>query len=440
MNDIEVLDLGWNIEEELGKYVSKVQSANLYDPQLFYSHDVILIDPNIVSKLWVEQLHPQQDGSYATSPSKDRGFSRGLQNLLRTRQVELESFLTSASPIILCRFRDNSNSLQIINGENAQYLHKYSWLPKQVLNDLFHEGNIDNQKGNKLKLTAASSPVSRYLENQKEHVCYEAAFIDLHTEEKSIDFSPIAETPKDNTAALEITVSKSKIFFVPSLRGIKSEVQANTLNKLITELMTDLSYLKPNWVKSSQYSLKGEGDLDEKIREAGKEIANYQEQKKSYESKRQDLTHYKRLLYARDNNELKKTLKKTLASFDYSVDFPHSDIDMYVCSQKDNCYAINVGAEANDNIGLEPYHRLVKGINELKIFENDDPQGVLVVNGFAAETPDSRDNQITDELKRACNLYGFTILTTEVIFQTIKESLSENNLDSTNLDLLFEEN
>lgn len=440
VSDLEVLDLGWNTGEELGKYVSRVQFANLYDPQLFFSHDVIFIDPNIVSQLWVEQLHPQEDGSYSTSQNQDRGFSRGLQNLLSTRQVELNSRLKTAGTVVFCRFRDNTNSLKILNGDKAQRVHKYSWLPDQVLKELFNEQNITNQKGTNLKLTDNQSPVSEYLEDNKEHVFYEAAFIDLPSGKKGIDFSPIAETPEETTAAIQIDIYGSKIFFLPELRGISREVQADPLNKLLTQLSADLSYLEPDWIKRSQYSLKSQKALDEKIRKAEKEITNYQEIKQSYESKKQQLMNYTRLLCARDNAQLKESLAKTLESLDYSVDFLNSDIDLYVCPQNENCYAINVGAAANDSIGLEPYHRLVKGINELKIFENDDPQGVLVVNGFAAESPDSRDKQITDDLKRACNLYGFTIVTTDDIFQTIKESMSESDFESANLDLLFEEN
>ncbi|MFB6215069.1 MAG: hypothetical protein ABEI54_04285, partial [Candidatus Bipolaricaulia bacterium] len=108
-----------------------------------------------------------------------------------------------------------------------------------------------------------------------------------------------------------------------------------------------------------------------------------------------------------------------VAGFD--VEKGCSGIDLMITDSDEVSLAITVGASSEGPVDLDPYHRLVKGINELKIFENKDPQGVVVVNGYGAEDPADRENQAEEELLEGCNLYGFTVLTAERIFERIKE-------------------
>jgi hypothetical protein len=129
---------------------------------------------------------------------------------------------------------------------------------------------------------------------------------------------------------------------------------------------------------------------------------------------------------------------RALQASGFDVEEGNSGIDIMVSDSQDVNLAITVGADPESPVGLEPYHKLVKGINELKIYENEDPQGVVVLNGYAVSPPDEREDQLSEELVEGCNLYGFTVLTAEEVFEMIKEIVKGKVGSRENLIDLFE--
>lgn len=379
--------------------------------------DLVFVDPVRIDQLWTTHLTPQSDGKFRTNPDEDGGLSSGLRNLMSARREELINLLEEAGGAVFCKLRKPGRELTVLKKEEEEEINRYTWLPDTEMK-LFRSGRaIETRKGKSLKLRKVSSPVVSFLNDFRESISYESVLKNQSLPDGQSS-EVFASTPTGGFVSFGFVRGEGSLVFLPA--GMELEVSGEQeLVKAAGRVVRGGGYYSPSWL--GNYRLPSEKDIRNELKEIDEEVSRLEKQREEKTEELRNIDVLKGLLSSRTNHELKSSLSRALEVAGFDVEEDCSGIDLMITDSEKVNLAITVGANPEAPVDLDPYHRLVQGINELKIFENKDPQGVVVANGFGAEDPADRDNQATEELLEGCNLYGFTVLTAEEIFERIKE-------------------
>ena len=393
----------------------KVEEEDFASGDSFYDYDAVFLDPGKISSLWTDHLRPRGDGSFKSNPREDGGLSRGLENLIRARGEEVEELL-SKNGSVFCKLRKPGKELTVVKNDENESIDSYSWLP--VSKDL-HTALIErvkNRKGERMEIKKKETQLGNFLDSYSESISYSATL----SGNPKLDHSalePIAVTPTGDLASFALNANAGNIYFLPA----EMELDQTLLDEFI-EVALSLFGFKfhggPSWL--DEYSLNEEKALRSEVEEIEAEISELSHQKEEKREELNTVASFKRLLAAKSKFELKSVLRRVLNGLGFETELANSGIDILVSSPEGESFALKTGVNLAGPIGLEPYHELVRGINDLKIYENDDPQGVLVVNGYSDSDPAERPDQVKDELLNGCNLYGFTVVTSAELFDVIK--------------------
>ncbi len=417
---LRILDLGWDFSSEDGGEkvnLGDVTSGNLPDVPSLSDFDVIFFDPAEVSALWTDYLQPKRDGIFRTSPEEDRGLARGIINLMETRRKEMESFLTRGG-VLFCKLRRTGRPLQIIRRDEKREINRYTCLTGTSKKVMLEKGNLVPNSGSRFEISRGDCPVITYLERFKDSLNYEVALRGSEVLENS-GGELLAHNPAGYPVSFAFSEDNGEVVFLPA--GNPAAVDGG---KVLIDAAKDLvfspPYRQPPWL--DEYRLSAEEELISEIETLEQKISRLARQKTEKQEKLKDIKAVKGLLSSGTPYQLKTSLAGTLKRFGFETVEESSSADLLFINEAEASFAIAVGADPESSVGLEPYHRLVRGINELTIYEDSDPQGVIVVNGNSELEPEERENQLSEELIEGSNLYGFTVLKTIEVFERIKQA------------------
>lgn len=379
--------------------------------------DLVFIDPEGIERLWTSHLRPQSDGKFRTNPKEDGGLANGLSNLIGVRREELINLLEKAGGAVFCKLRKPGRELTVLTKDEEQEFNRYSWLPETEMELFRYGGAIETRKGKRLTVSKISSPVIKFINDFRESISYESVLKNQSLAEVQCS-EVFARTPTGDIASFGFERGEGSLVFLPARMELE-ESGEQELVKAAEKVVKGGGYYSPPWLDN--YCLPSEKDIRNELKEIDQEVSRLEKRREEKTKDLRDIDDLKGLLSSRTNHELKSSLSLALEVAGFDVEEDCSGIDLMISDSEEVNLAITVGANPEAPVDLDPYHRMVKGINELKIFENKDPQGVVVVNGFGTEDPADRENQAEEELLEGCNLYGFTVLTAKEIFERIKE-------------------
>lgn len=437
-SNMNILNLGWNLGDELTETADYIEDDTFHGAPALFNYRGILIEPRTVSKLWTEYLRPEEDGSYVTTPQLDKGLAKGLENLLEARRKELHHMANATGGVIIVRFRQPEPKLEIKMGNDVKYIDRYSWLPEELANLFVSEGLI-RTRGRKVSLTDRSSPAGNYLQSVESHISYEVAVSGKISPGPGWSFHPLAISENDEVVSFEFISRQGSILFLPPLEKISEKDQARQTINLIENQLGNRTKRRQEWLNNEGYSFDLEEEGKHEKTQIEEKISTLKRKKQQTVLKLKKLNRFKNLLAAGSDRELSELLEAILQDLDFTVKPANPHVDVYACADSENCFAINTGANPEGPVGIDSYHRLVRGIDELRIYEDVDPKGIFLANGYAETDPSERDVEVTDELRRGCNLYGFSILTAYQLFHVIREaSNGEGTIREAVMNLLSE--
>ena len=393
----------------------KVEEESFATGNSFYDYDAVFLDPGKISSLWTDHLRPRGDGSFKSNPREDGGLTRGLKNLMRARREEIKELL-SHNGSVFCKLRNPGKALTVVKKEENESIDSYSWLP--ISEDLYTAlaARIKNRKGERLEIKRRETRLGSFLASYRELFSYTAT-LSGNPELEHSALEPIAVTPSGEIASFALNTNEGSIYFLPA----EMELDQSALDEFI-EVTAGLFGFQfhggPSWL--DEYVLDEEKALRSEVEEIEAEMSELGRKKEEKREELNTVAGFKRLLAAKSEFELESILREVLAGLGFRTEDANSGIDLLVSSPEGESFALKAGVNRDGPIGLEPYHELVRGINDLKIYENDDPQGVLVVNGYSGSDPAERPDQVKEELVHGCNLYGFTLVTSAELFEAIK--------------------
>jgi len=334
---------------------------------------------------------------------------------MRARREEIGELL-SKNGSVFCKLRKPGRKLTVVKNDENETIGSYSWLP--ISEDLYPAlvERMKNRKGERVVVKRKETQVGNFLDSYSEHISYSATL----SGNPQLDHSalePIAVTPSGDLVSFVLNANAGNIYFLPAEMALDQTL----LGELI-EVALSLFGFKfhggPSWL--DKYSLDEEKVLRSEVEEIEAEMSELNRQKEKKREELNTVAGFKRLLAVKSKFELTSVLRSTLTELGFRTETANSGIDILVSSTEGESFALKAGVNRDGPIGLEPYHELVRGINDLKIYENDDPQGVLVVSGYSDSDPAERPDQVKDELLNGCNLYGFTVVTSTELFDAIK--------------------
>lgn len=417
---VRLLDVGWGLTKPQGLESVKVEEKDFASGDSFYDYDSVFLDPGKISSLWTDHLRPRGDGSFKSNPREDGGLTRGLQNLMRARREEVKALL-SKNGSVFCKLRKPSKELAVVKNDENESIGIYSWLPTSE--DLFAAGaeRIKNRSGERLEIKRKETQLGNFLDSYSELISYSAVLSDdIQLDNSGLE--PLAVTPSGDIASFVLNTNEGNIYFLPA----EMKLGQTALDEFIEAATNRFGFQfhgGPSWL--DEYSLNEEEVLRSEVEKIEAEMAELSRKKEEKREELNTVSSFKRLLAAKSGFELKSVLRRVLDGLGFGTENANSGIDLLVSSPEGESFALKVGVSCDGPLGLEPYHELVRGINDLKIYENDDPQGVLVVNGYSGSDPAERPDQVKDELLNGCNLYGFTVVTSAELFDAIKGAESE---------------
>lgn len=365
----------------------------------------------------MDHLRPSGDGSFLSDPSKDGGLARGLLKLMNSRRQETEDLLRKRKGILVCKLRNPGRPLTILRRESDEKVDEYSWLPSVNEKDLLHEQNLQKGEGERLDLVRSSSPLTNFLRTYVEDISYEAVIKESNWRSRG-NIEVLARTSAGDIAAFGLELDGGQIYFLPSKMTFDVSTREEFLELFKNFLGGRSPFLGPSWLDN--YLLSDEKAVQADISELEDKIIDLEEARAEKQKELNSLSSFRKLLSAGSEFELKKALWVALERLDLKLEEGRAGVDIRLTSPDGSEFAVKVGAERDRPVGLGPYHELVRGINDLKIYENDDPQGVLVINGYANTDPENRSDQVRKELEEGCNLYGFKLVSTIDLYEQIK--------------------
>lgn len=415
MKELRVLDLGWGLPEiEEPEYIRIVREG-FSKAGSFYDFDAVFVDPAKVSSLWEDYLRPRGDGTFRTNPEEDGGLARGLTHLMTARREETKNLLEKTGGSVFCKLQRPGQPLRVISREEEKEIDVYSWLPRFDGNRLLSSKLLADRRGKVFEVQRGFSPVASILRDYKDKISYEAV-LKKQEAPAELDLVPLAVTPTGDYSAFLFSYKKGNIIFLPAGLHIEKPGILELLENTRTFLSRE-NFFRPPWL--DRYQIPGEGKLRQEISEIDEELAELEKDRESKAKELKAVGSLKGLVSARTDMELERSLSRALKELGFEPKEGRSGIDLTLSPDEDTSFAVKVGAGPDGPVGLKPYRELVRGINDLKIFENEDPQGVVVVNGYAEKDPEKREGQIDEELESGCNLYGFRLVTAEEIFKTV---------------------
>lgn len=337
---------------------------------------------------------------------------------MTARRKEVEDLLSDNGGVVFCKLRRVRKSLSVITRDDEREINIYSWLPRFGGEQFFGSTHLANRKGSRLNTRKSLSPLNSFVQDCSDKFSYEAV---LQREQISseLDITPLAKTPTEDFAAFFLPCKAGHLIFLPARMDLDKSARLELLERTRT-LLDKVSFSNPSWL--DRYQVPEEEELSQQLEEINRDIAELEDVRATTSRELESVKSFKWLLSARTDAELEASLRGALGELGFEPEEACSGIDLLLSLSEDTSFAIKVGANPDGPVGLGPYRELVQGINDLKIFENKDPQGVVIVNGYAEEVPDSRENQTEEELESGCNLYGFTLVTAQEIYETIEKA------------------
>lgn len=428
-----ILDIDWGFTKDEMDDSFELSTGTLPRVNSFSDFDAIFFDPIGFSSLWSGYLKASEDGVFRTSPEEDGGLSRGLINLMETRKEEAKNFLASGG-IFFCKLRKFGRPLKIITGEAERTIHRYSWLPDLEIETIISEESVTPRSGSRMFTAENSSPLTTYIDSYRGLLRYEAT-VDRKTIRENPSINPLAYTPTDEVISFSWSGSEGSMVFLPAGGNLNSNAKKGLIDT-VREVTLSPPYSQPDWLDT--YRFEEENELESELEKLREEISRLENKQEKKLENLHDFKVFKGILSASTDYQLRSSLISALQRVGLGpVDNPTSS-DLILINQEGADFAISVGAEPETSVGLTPYHDLVKGINELTIYEEIDPQGVIIVNGQSSLKPEEREEGISQELKEGSNLYGFTVLRSYDVFKRISQAKDEGTSVKKGLIELFQ--
>ncbi|HDS29099.1 MAG TPA: hypothetical protein ENN96_01300, partial [Candidatus Acetothermia bacterium] len=283
----------------------EIHRETFFGRSSFCAYDAVLIDPEPVSRHWVQDVGVSPDGTRRVDGNRDHGLGRTLLAWMSKRRLETEDLLKLGGGIVVCRLRPRGEPLVVAMGDGpGEQIDRYSWLPSLSLADRHHQlvfpsnGRFVPRRGRDVVLQDGDSPFLEYMERLTGHFVYEAVYQDLLSTPLERFARVLARNKVGDVIAVELPFEEGRLVLIPPTEGISPTQEAAVLQEAI-EAMCDRPVFaaEPDWLPS--YPLPGEDALRDELERLQSRHRALEEKLVELRAQWETRTRYKRMLYAK---------------------------------------------------------------------------------------------------------------------------------------------
>ncbi len=357
------------------------------------------------------------------------GLGEALPNLIETRYKEAEEFLRRGGRIFF-KFVSPGREVRIEGEDEEKIINPYSWIP--IDNELSLTQALEpiKRQGSLFEIVNESEPLAEYLSRFRENVNYVQACSKQVIEDKlSSNFEPIAETISGETISFRLESFDGTLFGLPPLRNVDEEEASRAL----LEADGNMTREGPEWAEACE--LPPVEEIKKDLAELEERKAKIEEKIEAKKKKIKEKENLGSILYLTDRYQLSGSVIDALADLGLDIEDAENEFLDFTAKGGENLTGV-VDAKKEGPVDLEPYRRLLLGKDELDSREKKEFRGLIIANGHARRPPAERDQQVTRRLRNRCSGKEIGILTTEELFDLLREKYSGREEDVT--EKLFE--
>lgn len=394
-----------------------IENYSFYEAPAFSDYDVVIIDPQKISDLWVGRVKPENDGSLRTYSFHDRGFGNSVRAYMESKEQELRHLLTITKGVVVCILRSRGPSLDIksyMGGSEYWYhINRYSWLTNVISFSLIP------RKGKDVKTKNKYHPFSQYLYAFKDSLYFEAVLQPDRTK-----ILPIATNKVGQLIAVEYPVSEGKVIFIlPLSDHDPKKVGGVLIDCLKGTLKWSIPSGKPTWL--SAYSLCGEDKIIAQIKELDEEISKIEKTKEELESEYNRLEMLKSLLYEQGKYSLEPAVREAFRLLGFNVLEPDEYDEEYdLFTKGEDLIVIGEIEGLEKQVDITKYRQLLDYVDREETSNTSRVKVILIGNGFIRIKPEERSEQFTEAAIRGCRARRFCRITTYELYKAVQAILN----------------
>lgn len=394
-----------------------IENYSFYEAPAFSDYDAVIIDPQGISDLWVNDITPEDDGSLWTSTYRDRGFGSSVISLISRREEEFKQLLTITKGVIVCILRSYGQKLRIRayrGAERSVSINRYSWLSDVI------DFSLTSRVGKEVKVVNKHHPFSQYLEAFKDSLYFEAV-LQPHRPK----MIPIATNKVGELIAVEYPIEGGKLILIPPLENPDPEKLGGVLiDCLRGALKWSSPSGKPSWFLA--YGLPGEAEVIAKIKELNNEISEIEMERKEIESEYNKLEMLKSLLYEQGKYGLEPAVREAFRLLGFNVLEPDEYDEEYdLFSKEEKLIVIGEIEGSEKQVDIGKYRQLLDYVDREETLNASKVKGILIGNGFIKIRPEERGEQFTEAVIRGCKTRRFCRVTSYELYKAVHAVLSE---------------
>jgi hypothetical protein len=389
----------------------------------FFDYDAMVVDPEALSRLIEETV--DQAAEYVTAERQlvvngaTSPLATGLADLLRRRQSEAERLLANGGCVV-CLVRPDIVHHRVSGFTGCD---RYFWLPAPA-GLQYREPHLMPGHGQGILVTDYDHPFATYVESFRERLAYSAYFVGGIP--GFAGFARVfSRSAGGAVVGVELKVDSGRIVFIPYVGDLTSGANRHPVASSIVDCLRRLrgqaiGESPPAWV--SGVTLPGLAELESQRAAAKETLEAAQAKAAETESRVAELGKYRRLLWGEGKYGLEAIAREALAALGYKVS---DDLDQ-------PCTVFNSGAQllvevegSPAAVGMEAHYRLRRRIEE-SITEGRPHRGVVLVNGFRMNAPETRDVQYVDALRIAAESMRYCLLTASQLFEVLRRHLDSD--------------
>lgn len=400
----------------------QVDNYTIINAPALFDYDAVIIDPAAASQA-VEDVIDQraEHTTWAREPVVNGAggpVAVGLADILRRRQQEMTRYLGSGG-LVVC-FASPDVPHPRVSGFTGY--HRYWWLPAPP-GLSYREPHLVGGFGRDILVTDHSHPFAPYAHEVRGGLVYKAYFAE--------DIPGFAACGRvfmrsagGAAVAVELRVLAGRVVFLPPPRepgvGVERAPLAATLVECVRRALAgEVEKDAPDWVE--QHPLPGLAELTTACDEAQARLAQAQAELDAAQKRWEAVARYRRLLWQEGKLGLEEVVRDALRLLGFSVT---EELDLPAVVEADGATLFLEVAGSAQAVGMDPHYRLRRRREDELSHSGLMRGGLLVVNGFRHQPPESRPPQFIDPLRVAAESMRYCLLTADGLFRMVQEALA----------------
>lgn len=418
MPKLKILSIGLELDGP------SFESFGFEDAPSLSDYDAVVVDLQTVTEFVAAVIRGAKPLDRSELPIVSTGWPNSagvvsISEFLERRHREANTLMDNGG-VLIC-FAYPSVRFTINKGE----WFIYNWLPSTSLRR-YHPDNIVAGDG-EVGRVETSHPFARFFSAFADQLQYKVFF----NRKFAIDhpnIKIIAEARSGEPVAVEIypyDTKSGRVIFVPPISEFdvsdRTKAAGVIQDCIVASIDVDTSESEPKWVK--KYQMPGLAALNDAVATIEQQIQESELALAKAEEARDEVAHYKKLLWTTGTHQLEPVVREALSLFGFNV-VKEGDRDAVLFFDGIKLAIAEVEGPTGA-VDVDKYRQLLGYVQDEFVETGVLLKGILIGNGFRLLEPGTRKVQFTEKCIEGAEQQKYCLLDTNQLFEATKAILSD---------------